>query len=226
MNEWLLAQDGYTLYGGLFGLLLAGAFGLPMPEDIPLLLAGMLIERGSASPLPVFLVCYLALILGDVLIYFVGRYFGRRLYRYRWFRRRFPTSKVRALRLKLEKHSFATIIIARHLFYVRSMTFITCGIVRMRFARYLLADMLAGLLSCSVMLSLGYAFSYHLDTIAERLSKLHNILLLAFVAAAAAGVWWYRRRGRPPTPSSEARAEGASDESESALDALPPLRDQ
>ena len=186
--DWILSDPSYV-YVTLFLALLGGAFGLPIPEDLPLLLAGVAIQQELVAWGPAFFVCYTAIICGDIVIYGVGRYFGAGLFRAGWFRSRVPHSKVRALRRGLERRSFVTIVIARHLFYLRTITFLTCGAVRMRFATFVISDMLAALVSASLMISVGYLGASKYSDFTERLGEVRwvglvvgiVILVIAFV---------------------------------------------
>ena len=59
MIDWILNQHGVVLYLVLFLLLIGGAIGLPVPEDIPLVLAGVFVNHGKLDLKTTFLVCYL-----------------------------------------------------------------------------------------------------------------------------------------------------------------------
>ncbi len=186
MDEWLLLQHGLMLYVALFFLLLGGAVGLPIPEDLPLIGAGILIERGEVKALTVFLVCYAGVVIGDVIIYFVGRRFGAALFKSKWFRSRVSSRRVKHTRLKLEKRSILMIFIARHLFYLRTVTFLTCGAVRMRVEKFLLADMAAALISLPIMMGIGYVASEHYQQLLEWFGKARNLSVIVILIAGAA----------------------------------------
>ena len=62
--DFFLSQKGLNIYLILFLSLLAGAFGLPIPEDIPLIAAGVLIHEKETMLLPTFIICYIGIILG------------------------------------------------------------------------------------------------------------------------------------------------------------------
>ncbi|MCI5065104.1 DedA family protein, partial [bacterium] len=85
--EELLLTEGYLIYLILFVGLMGGALGLPIPEDIPLIAAGIFAERGSANVYILFLVCYSAVVIGDLIIFSMGRHFGANLFSKPWFKR-------------------------------------------------------------------------------------------------------------------------------------------
>lgn len=194
MIDWLLDQHGAILYLLVFLLLLGGAIGLPIPEDVPLILSGVLVQTGQAKLHIAFPVCYGAILLGDMFIFSVGRYFGPALFQKPWFKRRLPSSKIRRVRFSLEKRSLIMILVARHLFYLRTATFLTCGAVRMNTIRFLIADAVAALVSVPIMIGLGYLAAEHYKAIFETISELKWWSLLAAVPAAIGTYYFLKGR--------------------------------
>src|SRR5436190_19195951 len=71
--EELMGPWGYPL---LFGLLFSCGLGLPLPEDIPLILAGYFIAIGKMH-LGIAAACaWLGIIGGDCMLYSFGRKYG------------------------------------------------------------------------------------------------------------------------------------------------------
>ena len=200
MYDWFFSQQGPWLYSSLFFALLGGAFGLPIPEDLPLIIAGVLIHQGHADILLTLVVCYIAVVAGDVIIFRVGKKLGPALFSRRWFRRRVSLSTIKSMRVNLEKRSFSMILIARHLFYLRTVTFLVCGAVKMNFLRFLIADMLAALISLPIMLGIGYLFSEHFDTILEQISSIRrSFVIISVPILALVGGLLYRRNKKKLT---------------------------
>jgi membrane protein DedA with SNARE-associated domain len=198
VEEYLLVTNGAMLYGIIMGMLVGGAVGLPIPEDVPLVLGGVLIHSGNASAALMFLCCYSAIIVGDMIIFLIGRKLGPALFSKSWFKKRFSASRMKHLKLSLEKRSLLMIFVARHLFYLRTVTFLTCGAVRMRLARFLAADALAALISVPVMLSLGYFAANQAEDImknARNVSILAGVILLLIIWVI------YMRRKKPKEQS-------------------------
>ncbi len=174
-------------------LLLAGALGLPVPEDIPLILAGVLVQMGKAKLVWIALVCYFGILIGDLIIYFVGRRLGPKLFQKAWFKSRLSSSRLRRVKFRLEKRSLLMILLARHLFYFRTITFLICGAVRMQFMKFLIADAIAALVSVPLMLGLGYLLAEHYEAAFEFVKKIKWVTL-GLVVAGVGGYWFYARR--------------------------------
>lgn len=192
MKEWILSQDGITLYISLFALLMGGVIGLPIPEDIPLILAGILIQLEKVDIFLVFAVCYAAIVLGDVIIFGTGRYFGPAIFKMRWFQSRSAKTKVKRVRVGLERRSIIMIFVARHLFYIRTLTFLSCGALRMNFWRFLFADAIAALVSAPLMLAIGYFAADSYDLVVKLMNEAKTLSLIGFFGLLIVG-WIYHK---------------------------------
>ncbi|MDB6127622.1 MAG: hypothetical protein JWM35_1518, partial [Verrucomicrobia bacterium] len=75
---------------GPFGLLLLCGLGLPIPEDVVLVVAGALGEIDGRFWVKVSVVMYFGVLIGDTLIFFAGRQLGARLLASSWLQRILP----------------------------------------------------------------------------------------------------------------------------------------
>ncbi|MCB0336299.1 MAG: DedA family protein [Bdellovibrionales bacterium] len=194
MQEWFLDQTGLVVYAAIFFGLVGGAVGLPIPEDVPLVVAGIAISQGKVDSFLIFLVCYVSIVLADLFIYFIGRRFGPSLFKKEWFKRRIPPKKINRIRKNLERRSLLMILIARHLFYLRTVTFLTCGAVRVKVKQFIIADMLAALVSVPAMMSVGYLAAEHYEQVMKSLHAVELVILVIILAIA--GSYYLKRRKR------------------------------
>jgi len=176
--------------GIIFGLLLGGTFGLPVPEDIVVLWAGTLAEQGKHTLEAVFLVCWLAVMAGDTIMYLLGRICGIPLLDNKYVARLVSTERVERARELLERRRFLVIIIARHLFYLRGATFFSCGLVRMRFLSFLAADALAAALSIAVSLALGFLGASYWSSLKLLHCEIKIAALIVGITAVISFVGW------------------------------------
>lgn len=193
MHEWFLTQQGPTLYGIFVLSLLGGAVGLPIPEDLPLLIMGAAIHQGVASWQPTLLLGYVAIVACDSLIFWAGRTFGPRILQSKLFGARFSPERMGTLNLRIDRHAFLMIFLARHLFYFRTATFLSCGALRIRFARFIIADACAALISVPSLLSLGYLGAEHLPAVLGWIQTI-KYLSLPVVVVSIGALWLYLRR--------------------------------
>src|SRR5688500_9002268 len=57
----------------LFGRLLACGLGLPLPEDVPVMLSGFFSAQGKMDPAYATTLCWLGIIGGDCVLYSIAR---------------------------------------------------------------------------------------------------------------------------------------------------------
>src|SRR5438132_9470168 len=89
--ESLIEAGGYAV---LFGLLFACGLGLPLPEDIPLIVSGALIARGKMHLVPVALAAWLGIICGDLALYHFGKKFGPEITRVRFIGKHLTQARI------------------------------------------------------------------------------------------------------------------------------------
>jgi membrane-associated protein len=81
LSDYLLSTLGVYGLPVLFGALLVGAIGVPLPGTLLLLAAGSFIEQGDMNMWQVLLLSAAGAILGDNIGYALGRWGGRRMAR-------------------------------------------------------------------------------------------------------------------------------------------------
>ena len=74
--EFLANLDGYTAYGAILGLLLVCGLGIPVPEDVTLLGAGVLAALGSVTLTGAIIAGFTGVIIGDAFMFTLGRIYG------------------------------------------------------------------------------------------------------------------------------------------------------
>lgn len=70
---FLISKYGYI---ALFGLLMFGIIGIPVPDETLLAFAGFMIHRGDLHFIPTILASFLGSITGITISYLIGRSFG------------------------------------------------------------------------------------------------------------------------------------------------------
>ena len=183
----------YT-YPALLLLLSAAGLGVPISEDLVLLLAGALASRGVTQYVPTLLAGYSGVILGDCLIYHWGKKLGPKAYEHRHVRRIISPQRAEKLRSHFARHGFWTVVVGRHTPGLRPVVFFLSGASGVRFGVFLLADMLSAAVTVPAVVTLGYLFGEHLDDIRRLLQRAHWAVAAALLLGA--GVWWFVRNRR------------------------------
>ena len=115
-------MDAEVMLPGLLGMVLFFTSTSISPAVAPMETAAKTLERLMACP-----VTPQTIILGDILIFAIGTKFGNRILQKGWFKRQISESQIQSLKSRLEKRSILMIFLARHLFYLRTATFLICG---------------------------------------------------------------------------------------------------
>jgi membrane protein DedA with SNARE-associated domain len=64
-------------YFGLFGLLMLGIVGLPLPDETLLAIVGALVKEGTMQFWPALIAAFLGSVMGISVSYMIGRFLGR-----------------------------------------------------------------------------------------------------------------------------------------------------
>jgi undecaprenyl-diphosphatase len=202
----LVSQWGYFI---VFVMVLAQCAGIPLPAVAVLLAADAAARKGSLSLPAVIAVGSAAAILGSTVGYAAGRIGGRplmvRLARPLHVR----TSRIDTLDRFFARHGGKTIFVGRWVIFVRLWGSITAGVARMPWPKFMLWNVLGGILWVSSLSLLAYTLGSVFKTIADRLDLGAWILLPVIVAGFAIAEWRRHRRDRgaasPPGAAAQAR---------------------
>jgi membrane protein DedA with SNARE-associated domain len=186
-------------YVGIIAVLVISGTGLPIPEELPVILAGIAARSGQLEPWLAFLSCLVGSLGGDLVMYSIGRYFGRSVLREHPFVARFLKPEREA---KIEdlicRHGLKVFFLARFLVGIRSPVFLTAGILRVPLRRFLAADMLSASVVIGIFFGLGYRYAneiLHSFQWIRRAEVLLTVLVVLGVAGLV-GIYWRRRQRR------------------------------
>ena len=151
-------------YLGVFLILTISGFGVPIPEDIPLIWGGYMCGTGQASLYIMLPVGFFSLIGADFIVYLLGRQFGEPIRRLPILRRYLCDKKMAKAKKFFDKHGGKVIFLARFLPGLRTPIYFSAGKFKIPAWKMLCMDGLAALLSAPALILAGYFFYNHLDT--------------------------------------------------------------
>ena len=218
--EWLyshlVSASPSTVYYSLAGVLLLCGLGLPIPEDLSLITAGLLAYEGVANVHKAFLVCLCAVLGGDSLAFLLGRFFGPRVLASRVFRNFFTPKKQIRVRAYFRKYGSKVMFVGRFLPGLRFTIYFSAGILKVRPAVFFVYDSLAALLSVPLLVYAAFYFGKNIEQVirwAHR-SEYGILVIVGVVVALIAFRTVRKRRARrqlhgapvkvptpPPTPA-------------------------
>lgn len=199
-------------YVAIVGVLAAAGLGVPISEDLTLLLGGGLAARGVTSFWPTLVCGYCGVLLGDVLIHHWGKRMGPAAYQHRIVRKHMSPHRQETLRAHFARHGFWTIVVGRHTPMLRAPIFFLAGASRLPLWKFALADALSAAVTVPIVVTLGFEFAEHMDEIRARIHHAQWLIALALVLALTG--WWLwrrRRRARAGTARDCAAAQGSRD---------------
>ncbi len=165
------------LYGTLFILLVSAGFGLPLPEEVTLLLGGYLAYLGFTDYWATVYVLISGIIVADICGYLLGRFAGEWIVS-RVSHYRYVDLVLKKAELYFKKHGEKVILFSRPLMGVRVAVPILSGHFRMKFSHFLAYDALASIPWTFLLVSASYYLGSGLDIITEVREVKHTIYFL------------------------------------------------
>ena len=96
----------------LFIILILCGLGLPVPEDIILISAGMVAAESGQPWVHISVLMWFGVMAGDSLTFLIGRHFGVRLLASKWTLRIFPATKQAKARGMFERYGSMVMFIS------------------------------------------------------------------------------------------------------------------
>lgn len=199
--EFLQGFDGVRAYAVILGLLLICGLGVPLPEDITLIGAGLLAALGSISLPGALIAGFFGVLAGDAILFNLGRKYGRAVFDLPGFRRVFTPERVAAAERRVLSNSRFICFTARFLPGLRAPIYLTAGIMGVKPTIFYALDGFAALISVPIWVVGGwwFALKFDIDTGLRYAKDAQGLLVLA-VATTIAIYFVIRRlrRGRRP----------------------------
>src|SRR6056297_108620 len=91
---FLSGMSGGTAYFTILGVLFICGLGVPIPEDITLIAAGILASVETISLSGAIVAGFFGVLIGDALLFNIGRFYGRRVFKLPLFRQVFTPERI------------------------------------------------------------------------------------------------------------------------------------
>ena len=163
---------------------------MPIPEEVPILTGGVLAHEGLVRWWIALPVCVLGVLSGDAVLYWAGYHWGERVLEWRVVRRVLTVAREQRLKAAYQHHGTKIVFAARHVMGLRAAAFLTAGIVRVPFGRFLLVDAAAALIGVPLAFGLAFLFTAQLEQIMRGVHEVEWWALLGIGAACAVWITW------------------------------------
>lgn len=172
--------------------MLAG-LNVPLSEDIILLSAGAI--AATCVPENYFTILawlYMGCWISAWEAYAIGRFLGPKLYDIKWFSHIITPARIERLHHYYEKFGIFTFVLGRVIAGgVRNSLFMTAGLGKMHFGKFILRDGIACIISTTTLFWIGFQFGEHYAELIEAFKtyQFYFLIILLSVILAATGVY-------------------------------------
>lgn len=185
MADALIQQYGYF---GVFLVLVLGGLGLPVPEELPIIVAAILVRKGAMLWAPALASCLLGVLVGDFVVFILGYLYGERVLGFPLTRKFLTKEREAQIKGYFHRHGVKILILGRFAPGFRTAAYLTAGILKLPMLRLLFIDLCAASFSTLLMFGLGYAFASKVE---EGFNDVKNYIT-PLIALALAG-WLLHR---------------------------------
>ena len=183
-------------YSGLTLGLFIDSFGIPVPSEILIPLATVLVDKGRFSTIGVFAIGTLAQVAGALTGYLIGRYGGEPiLERYGKYVLITKNDLERTHRA-FEKYGIWLTLLGRWVPGIRGLIAYPAGVAEMRLDTFLLFTTLGAAIWTTFLMYMGELIGDNMavmDQIAGKFSLVGVVLIVGFVVWHFRHYWWFRR---------------------------------
>lgn len=193
----------YMIYGGILAFMMASGFGLPIPEEVILVSAGFIGYLAlnpdlnhypppyvGAPTVNVYVLAAVALasvMAADFLIYSLGKRFGPRFFRTRFFSRLMTPERMSRAQAWVKKYGYFTVFIFRFTPGVRFPGHLMCGAMGLSPYKFVGVDGFAAMISVPTQVLL---VSFYGETIMHYLKEFK---LIVFGIIVVVGLYFLLR---------------------------------
>jgi membrane protein DedA with SNARE-associated domain len=226
MSGILFALVHFT-YLALIAILVIAGTGVPIPEDIPLILSGYMCNTdhspinnfprmvdidgdGVLEAVPrqlprlgwMMAAGMIGVLAGDSIVFSIGRRgIDSNNMVARHLRKVMHSKRRERVERHFAKHGNLTIFVGRFMPGFRSIIFAFAGISRMSYLRFLLIDGMAAFMSVPLFVLIGYHFASELNLVFAKIEHIKHILapILLVVGIGLVAIYIVRRRRKLAT---------------------------
>ena len=181
-------------YWAVFGLVILGNIGFPVPEEGILVFAGYLVWAGKFRLFHVLVVGVAAAVIGDNLGYWFGRHYGQAAIR-RFGHKIFITeTRFDKARRFVDRYGSYGVFVARFIPGLRFMAGPVAGSAGLPFFRFFSVNILGGLIFVPLSVGAGYFLGKSLGDalrhIEGMIGKVEHLALILLAFAAVVIIFW------------------------------------
>lgn len=212
----------HAFYPALFAIFVIASLGVPIPEDLPLLAAGVLLHTRPdiASWQGAFLVSLCGIMSGDLILYSLGARWGDDVFAHRSVRWLISPQWLAVMKRRFRRYGMWMVFFGRFVVGIRAIMCLSAGVTRLPYSKFFLADLAGALITIPMFLILGYVCADFFPTLRAYLGGI-ELLLLGILLLGVGGFVWCKlhKKWKNPPPLDDAPVDAAGDRTSSPADA-------
>jgi len=165
-----------SLYPGMLLCLIAASLGVPIPEDVPLILGGALCRVQEGNLIFAVGIGLIGVMSGDIVLYWAGRKFGIDILTRKPFRYIVKPDHIEQVKIQFQKRGNWIIFFGRFFAGIRAMMCVTSGICRIKAWKFILIDFSGALVSVPLLVWLGWWSSSHIEKVLKGTVAIERIV--------------------------------------------------
>ncbi|HWB29018.1 MAG TPA: DedA family protein [Vicinamibacterales bacterium] len=190
--------DSLAAHGSLalFGLLVLGVAGLPVPDETLLIIAGMLIDQSRLHAGPTYAAAMFGSAVGITISYLIGRAAGIIVIQRHGHRLRVPTDSIEDVRAVFRRAGKWSLTFGYFVPGLRHLTALVAGAANLEFGLFAAFAYSGAIVWSITFITLGVYLGDRWETAAREIEihgRIAGIVVLLMGAAALA--WITRRKG-------------------------------
>jgi membrane protein DedA with SNARE-associated domain len=189
-------------YPAIFLLLIACGLGIPLPEDLTLITAGVLAAQGYGRLDIAIVIAIFGVVGGDTILFEIGRRYGKGVERWPLLGHVLTESRIERARYAYRHYGGWMIFASRFLSGLRAALHLAAGMLGVPLWKFVLYDGLASLVSVPVFVWLGFYFSEDISKVIrfEHRSQWVILGLVGVIAGTWLGYHFWRKQHPKPLP--------------------------
>ena len=179
--EFIISHGAYAPWT-IFGIILLAGFNIPISIDIVIVLSAFLAathlpEHAFSFYLSILFGCYFSAMIA----YWIGRTLGTKLFKISWFSKLIPPERFKKVSHFYEKYGLITLIVGRFIpFGIRNCIFMTTGMSKVNFGKFILRDAIACLLWSSLCFYAFYTLGLNYQVLMAHVKVINLWIFIVF----------------------------------------------
>ena len=174
----IIGAGTFLYYLIIFTVLTLCGLGLPVPEDIVLIAAGVFVYQQHADLTMMILVSLLGVIVGDYMIFYIGRRWGVQFLNHAWLRDIFTDKRIAKVHHHFDHYGNKFVFFARFIWGLRAVTFFIAGTHTMSAVKFILLDLLGAIISIPLIIYIAFRFGGKIEKAFSVIEQTNHAILL------------------------------------------------